>query len=235
MSAIMPFFLPRRLFLPRRRTIGLATAAVVGVCASAALSLPAFAFATLEPEVAAPAGLPGMPPAPRLPALLQQPPAAASQTAAAPPSATPAVAGSAPGGIAVVSWGIGPDLGSTAGEVAAGQPLYLWMTIEGSEAALERLSASGPIPVDVHWIRAAPNMAPGAPNLTTRLTIGRAQLAPLLAGEIRRQGFFAWHSWTRKDSLSPGAWTVSLTYPDGQPLMCGATAPQPCRFSVTIG
>jgi len=89
----------------------------------------------------------------------------------------------------------------------------------------------------VHWNRADDGATPGAPDLTTRLTIGQPGVLPLFAGEVARQGHFEWHSWARKDSLSPGVWTVSLTYPDGRPLPCGSatTAARACRFSVTIG
>ena len=37
----------------------------------------------------------------------------------------------------------------------------------------------------------------------------------------------------RKDVLARGRWTVSLTYPDGQPVLCGEA--QPCRFPLTVG
>jgi hypothetical protein len=37
-----------------------------------------------------------------------------------------------------------------------------------------------------------------------------------------------------KDYLSPGVWTVSVTYPDGQPLPCGPDA-QPCGFYINVG
>jgi hypothetical protein len=224
----------------RCRAIGLA---VTALTIYAALGHPAAAgFAAVEPELSATAQMPGMPPAPDMPQLRWQAPASASAASAQPDAAAtaktaPAVASSEPpnaGGISVVRWGIGPSLGSGAGEVAAGQPLYLWMTIAGGQAAIDRLSA-GAIPIDVHWNRIDAGAAVGAPNLTTHLAIGQPALAPTLAGEVQRQGHFEWHSWARKDSLSPGAWIVSLTHPDGQPLMCGTTAPRPCRFSVTIG
>jgi hypothetical protein len=222
----------------RGRLVGVALAALI---APGILAFPdvatAAGFATIEPETGTAAAMPGMPPAPLIPRL--PPPAA---TAPLPPAqsantAPPQTTGGLPASdaINIVNWGIGPRLGSVAGEVTAGQPLYLWMTIEGGKAAVDRLSAAGPIAVDVRWSHAAADATSGAPDLTTRLTIGRPGFAAILAGEVARQGHFEWHSWARKDSLSPGRWTVSLSDRDGRPLMCGRSAPQPCRFSVTIG
>ena len=64
--------------------------------------------------------------------------------------------------------------------------------------------------------------------------IGRPELAGALEQQVRRGGFFEWHSWAEKDHLSAGTWTVSVTYPDGQPLPCGPDA-QPCRFTINVG
>jgi hypothetical protein len=163
------------------------------------------------------------------------PPAAAA--AASPASggeAMPAAGGEAmAGGLDVVRWGIGPQL-HAAGAAAAGRPLYLWMTIAGGAAAADQLR-DGPIAIEAHWSHAAASGGGrGAPDLTTRLSVGRPGLASALAGEVRHQGHFAWHTWTRKDALTPGQWTVSLTYPNGSPLPCGAAFPQPCHLSFTV-
>jgi hypothetical protein len=108
------------------------------------------------------------------------------------------------------------------------------MTLDGTQAAVERMQAGPPLTIQVHWVRDNAGTAPGASNLVTDLTIGQAGLAAALDGEVHRNGYFEWHTWARKDNLSPGAWTVSVTYPDGQPLPCGPEA-QPCRFSINVG
>jgi hypothetical protein len=77
--------------------------------------------------------------------------------------------------------------------------------------------------------------SPGAPDLVTELTIGRPELASIFVDQVRRDGHFQWHSWARKDALSPGRWTVSLTYPDGQPVLCGSPPGGACRFSIDVG
>ena len=126
-------------------------------------------------------------------------------------------------GIAVARWEFSP--------VAPGRPVYLSMTLDGTQAAIDRMRTDRPLRIQVHWVRGS---ASGAPNLTTDLTVGRPGLAAALAGEVRRQGYFEWHSWASKNMLTPGTWTVSLTYPDGTPLPCGQDK-QPCRFTLNVG
>jgi hypothetical protein len=150
----------------------------------------------------------------------------------APPKSTavavPQTSGeSAPGsGITVARWEFSPTL--------PGRPVYLSMTLDGTQAAIDRMQAGPPLTIQVHWMRENAGTAPGAPNLVTDLTIGRPGLAATLDGDVQRKGYFEWHTWARKDNLSPGAWTVSVTYPDGQALSCGSNA-QPCRFTINVG
>jgi hypothetical protein len=126
-------------------------------------------------------------------------------------------------GIRVAQWEFSP--------VALGRPVYLSMTLDGTQAAIDRMRANRPATIQVRWTRDAAN---GAPDLVTELTVGQPSLPAALAGEVQRRGYFEWHSWARKDTLSPGTWTVSLTYSDGTPLPCGQQA-QPCRFTINVG
>lgn len=143
--------------------------------------------------------------------------------------------------LAIVKWSIGADRegnqnGSAPIVARAGQPLYLRLTVQGGQAAVDQLRADGGIPIVVHWVRDDATAAPGAPGLTSELTIGHRGLASALAGEVEQQGRFDWHTWTSKSTLSPGQWSVSVTYPDGQPLTCGqSSSAQPCRFSINVG
>jgi hypothetical protein len=177
------------------------------------------------------------PPVPR-------PPAAAVPRAAPGPGSGSARAGAGQsgGGLArpsleVTRWGFrsgnGQDI-AVSGHVPAGRPLTLWFDLDGNQAALDRMRRRGSLAIEVHWEHQNRDVSPGAPDLVTRLTIGHAGLADRLAAEVRRTGFFAWHSWAQKTSLSPGTWSVSLTYPDGRPLACG-NPPVPCRFHITVG
>jgi hypothetical protein len=149
----------------------------------------------------------------------------APQTSSASAAQTPGV--SAPGsGITVARWEFSPTV--------SGQPVYLSMTLDGTQEAIDRMQTGPPLTSQVHWMRDNAGAASGAPGLVTDLTIGRSGLASALDADVRRRGYFEWHTWARKDYLSPGAWTVSVTYPDGQPLPCGPDA-QPCRFWINVG
>lgn len=176
---------------------------------------------------------------------------AAHAVTAAPPqsgSTTPPAAAATGAGdaalsqspLAVTRWSLNgtaeqqPDGGLTIAAVA-GRPLYLKFTIEGGGAAVDRLRSDGRLAIEVHWARSGDAAAAGAPTLTTELTIGRPELVGLFASQVQKQGHFEWHMWARKDALSPGQWTVSLTYPDGTPVQCGEAQPQPCRLAVNAG
>ena len=128
--------------------------------------------------------------------------------------------------ITVARWSFSPAM--------AGRSVYLSITLEGTQAAIDRMHGDRPLTIQVRWVRENTATAAGSPNLVTDLTVGRPGLAAALEGEVRRQGFFEWHSQAKKDALGPGTWTVSLTYPDGQPLPCGQDA-QPCRFTISVG
>ncbi|MGH7095553.1 MAG: hypothetical protein ACREFB_18715, partial [Stellaceae bacterium] len=170
------------------------------------------------------------------------------QSAAEPPAATSAQAATATaqpttavpsGAITVTSWGLSqtPPQGSatpppTVIPLSIG-PLYVWLTLAGSQAAIDQLQSGTPLAIQIHWTRATPGA--GAPDEVTNLAVGRPDLAPVLAGEVQRTGHFVWHSWARKDTLSPGRWTVSLTGASGQPLQCGTAAPHPCLMSLDVG
>jgi hypothetical protein len=158
--------------------------------------------------------------------------AAPQSKAVATPQASGVAASQASGatapvsGITVARWEFSPTM--------PGQPVYLSMTLDGTQAAIDRMQSGPPLTIQVHWTRDNAGTAPGAPDLVTDLTIGRPGVAAALDGDVRRRGYFEWHTWARKDNLSPGAWTVSVTDLGGQPLACGPDA-QPCRFTINIG
>ena len=128
--------------------------------------------------------------------------------------------------ITVARWEFGPTTPL--------QPVYLSMTLYGAQAAIDRMQAGPPLTIQVRWARDNVGWAPGDPNLVNDLTIGGPGFAAALDDDVHRKGFFEWNTWAKKDYLSPGAWTVSVTYPDGQPLPCGPDG-QPCRFTINVG
>lgn len=202
----------------------------LALCTAAALAATAAGWVAPPPETAPPArALP--PPAP--------PAAPAARFHRPPPPPAPAAAPQASlgSGLSVTQWGFRSGGGRAVpagGTAPAGRPLTLWFTLDGTQAAIDRLRARGAIAIEVRWHREAAGGAPGAPDLTTRLTVGQGGLADSFAAEVRRAGFFVWHGWAEKSALSPGNWTVSLTYADGRPLVCG-DPPAPCRFHLTVG
>lgn len=195
----------------------------LALCSVAAFTTLAANWVNPPPLAPAPAKAPVQRPAPRLRPAEMQPDQASG--------------GLAPSALAVTHWsfrsGDGEDVSAT-GRAPAGQSLTLSMTLDGDQAALAEMRTRGSIAIEVHWQRQSGSAAPGAPDLVTRLAIGHPGLADRLAGEVRRTGFFEWHSWAEKTTLSPGVWSVSLTCPDGTPLACGSP-PAPCRFRIAVG
>lgn len=158
-------------------------------------------------------------------------PAATATPATA--SVQPAAAPAGPAGITVSSWGFSQtspkDTGPSPQTATVGRPLYVWMVLDGGEAAVDQLKNGSQVSIQVHWTN--DNAASKAPALTSNLTVGRPDIAATLAGQVAKTGHFQWHSWTRKDVLSPGHWTVSLTDPSGQPISCGQG---PCQLSINV-
>ena len=141
-------------------------------------------------------------------------------------------------GITVVQWGFGYSLENAQQQalqanVTHGRQLYLSMTLNGRQIAVDRMRADRGLGIEVHWVRESGSGPAGVANLVTDLTIGRPGFADVFEEQVRRRGFFEWHSWSRKDALSPGMWTVSLTTSDGQLLPCGQDT-QPCRFTINV-
>jgi hypothetical protein len=113
------------------------------------------------------------------------------------------------------------------------QPVYLAMTLYGTQAAIDRTQTDPALTIQVRWVRDHEGWTPGDLNLVTDLTIGDG------AWPRRSVTMFAARGSSngtpgQERYLSPGAWTVSVTYPDGHPLACGPDA-QPCRFTINVG
>jgi hypothetical protein len=135
-----------------------------------------------------PPAQPGAPPAERS----QAPIALHPESGIVPNTGTDAVSDS---GITVTRWEFSPAV--------PGRPVYLSMTLGGTQTAIDRMQ-SGPLAIQVHWVRENAGAEPGAPNLVTDLTIGRPDLTGALGGEVRRKGFFEWHSWAKRTRSAPG-------------------------------
>ena len=142
-------------------------------------------------------------------------------------------------GLEIAQWGFtnslpGGRYPAASSTAVHGGPVYFWIKVKGGEAAVDRLRSDGRLAIEVRWAPDTGKASTGTRDHITELPIGRRELASTFAEQVKRYGFFEWHSWARKDVLGRGRWTVSLTYPDGQPVLCG-DATQPCRFSLTVG
>jgi len=86
---------------------------------------------------------------------------------------------------------------------APGGPLYLWFKLHGGQKALDDIRGHGALTIQVHWTRTSgPSLA--APNLVIELSIGNPRVLGCLEREVRQRGYFEWHSYAEKDTLSPG-------------------------------
>jgi hypothetical protein len=137
--------------------------------------------------------------------------------------------------LVVAQWGFGHSLETARrqplqGNGVRGRPIYLWMTLNGTQAAVDRMRLGSRLAIEVRWTPEDDN----ARASVAELTIGGPGVADALEQRVRGRGFFEWHSWTWRSALGAGTWTVSLNYPNGQPLLCGQHL-QPCRFTINVG
>jgi hypothetical protein len=136
--------------------------------------------------------------------------------------------------LVVAQWGFGYSLETARrqalqGNWVRGRPLYLAMTLNGTQVAVDHMR-TGPLPaIEVRWERENDS----APVRVVKLTIGGPGVANALEQQVRGRGFFEWHTSARRNALDTGAWTISLTFPNGQPLLCGQEA-RPCRFTIYV-
>ena len=136
--------------------------------------------------------------------------------------------------LVVAQWGFGYSLETARrqalqGNWVRGRPLYLAMTLNGTQAAVDHMRI-GPLPaIEVRWARENDS----APVRVVKLTIGGPGVANALEQQVRGRGFFEWQTSARRNALDTGAWTISLTFPNGQPLLCGQEA-RPCRFTIYV-
>jgi hypothetical protein len=161
----------------------------------------------------------------------QLPATAASQADVARQSENPI----AEADLVVAQWGFGYSLETARKQALQGDqvrsgPLYLSMTLNGTQSAVDRMRTGSLPAINVRWEREND----GAPANVVELTIGGPGVANALEQQVRHRGFFERHTSARKNALGAGTWTVSLTYPNGQPLLCGQDA-RPCRFTIYVG
>lgn len=125
-------------------------------------------------------------------------------------------------------------------------PLYLWMTYEGSSAALRHIQERGAFPIRHRWsVAVGGEVDVEAPDeaFTERLSVPLAvgSDSPAVVGRLASQaaatprGTFSWRTWSKKGSVSRGVWRVEVLYDDDTPVRCEVGgALQPCIFRILV-
>ena len=121
----------------------------------------------------------------------------------------------------------------------ARQRLVLWMEIQGSSAAMDKLAADGKLPIRHKWFREtiARVEAEGVTQMTDQIDIPVAQrsLLPKLRHELQSRGYFDWRTWSYKDHARPGMWRVRVVYADNSPVLCGdGDSRRACEYSIEV-
>lgn len=115
------------------------------------------------------------------------------------------------------------------------KPLYFWTRLQGGPEALERLRQEGRLPIVHQWVHSTAveqtvdEVDPDQEG--THLSVGSIRGTGGLASMVDASGAFRWRTWSLKQSVAPGTWTVTVRYATGEPVMCGSRA---CRWSIEL-
>lgn len=114
--------------------------------------------------------------------------------------------------------------------------LYFWTRLKGGAKALEVLKKEGKLPITHHWIYPnvfkEDNTAISPDQEFKVLPAGSiADDNGGIASVVSNGQNFLWRTWSHKESLRRGKWTVLVKYADGQPLKCGS---EDCRWTIEI-
>ncbi|MFZ2266833.1 MAG: hypothetical protein WAV95_04565, partial [Azonexus sp.] len=124
-------------------------------------------------------------------------------------------------------------------QAVSGRRLVLWMTVQGSEVALNQLAASGKLPIRHKWFRETiSGIRPegvARPVDEIEIPVARAELVAKLRQEVRSVGHFNWRTWSAKDKPGPGNWRVTVFYADNTPVLCSTSdGHQPCEYEIEV-
>lgn len=128
---------------------------------------------------------------------------------------------------------------ATISQAAPGQRLVLWMAVQGSDAALNQLAASGKLPLRHKWFRETiSGIRPEGVALPVdeiEIPVARAGLVAKLRQEVRSLGHFNWRTWSFKEKPGRGNWRVTLFYSDNTPVLCSTPeGHQPCEYAIEV-
>jgi len=128
---------------------------------------------------------------------------------------------------------------ATISQAAPGQRLVLWMAVQGSDAALNQLAASGKLPLRHKWFRETiSGISPegvAQPVDEIEIPVARAGLVAKLRQEVRSLGHFNWRTWSFKEKPGRGNWRVAVFYSDNTPVLCSTPeGHQPCEYAIEV-
>ena len=117
------------------------------------------------------------------------------------------------------------------------QSLYFWTKLKGGKAALEELKKEGKLPIKHHWKFS--NIFKTGSGIVDPDQEGKVLPAGGIQDErggisslVSQGGNFTWRTWTHKESVWGGAWTVTVKYATGEPIICNG---KPCSWTIKLG
>jgi hypothetical protein len=115
------------------------------------------------------------------------------------------------------------------------RPMYFWTKLAGGPESLAVLRRNGKLPIKHVW-QFANVFDSGSsvidPSQERALAVGQiVDVNGALGDLVDRTGQFTWRTWSKKESVQGGTWTVSVQYADGEPVMCSG---KPCQWSIDL-
>ncbi|MBM4268238.1 MAG: DUF2914 domain-containing protein [Deltaproteobacteria bacterium] len=121
-------------------------------------------------------------------------------------------------------------------------PVSLWMRLEGSEGALDRLRREGRLPIFHKWyFQTGTDLdfeGTTDPIDFIDLDVGRKDRVPELKLEDGERGYFDWRTWSVKQNTHPGSWLVEVVDAKDDPVPCAESLRDrqgDCTFQVRMG
>lgn len=116
------------------------------------------------------------------------------------------------------------------------RPLYFWTRLRGGAATLETLRREGKLPIVHQWVRSTILGQEGeeldpAQDDGKDLGVGSIRGSAGLTATVNDFGSFRWRTWSNKESVTAGTWTVTVRYANGDPVLCSG---EPCQWSITL-
>lgn len=119
------------------------------------------------------------------------------------------------------------------GSAPVDQPLFLWIKVRGRQEAFDRLKQKGRLTIQHKWTYN--NL--GWQTDRIDVSIGRDPVIDdmtlmKLEQELAAKGYFDWRTWSKKERLVPGEYSVTCVDGFDQPLRCSQD--ESCQMSIQL-